>query len=75
MIDEQVIRGQVLPDPDPYPQDTGGNTNMNILEMLNQCLSLASLARQWYEAVNTKPEVVSVSPFSDALHNNSLLGC
>ena len=61
MIEEQVIRGEVLPDPVPMPRggDRTGDTNMNLFELLNQCLSLASIARQWYEAVNTKPDVVS----------------
>lgn len=70
IIDEQVIRGQI-PDPDPISDDSGRNANPNLMDMLNTCLSLASLARQayqWYEAVNTKPEVVSGPSPIGSLH-------
>ena len=70
VIDEQVIRGEFRPDPDPIPEDA--NPNMNLLDMLNTCLSLASMARQWYEAVNTKPDVVSCLSLPDSIRLLSL---
>lgn len=65
VINEQVI-SNIRPDPLPDDRYGGGgnngdpNANMNIIELLTMCLSLVNLARQWYQAVNEKPDVVSL---------------
>ena len=55
-IDEHII-GDYRPDPDPIRDD---NTNINFTEAINACLSLLCLAKQCYEDVSSKPEVVSL---------------
>lgn len=64
VIDEQII-GDVRPDPHPLPPDSdqhGGGGQQNLMDLLTQCLSLLSLARQCYDSLNSKPdEVVSVN--------------
>lgn len=60
VIDEQ-IRGDWKPDPDPIPGEDGtpgANSGPSLVDMLTACISLLSLARQCYESVNQKPDVV-----------------
>ncbi|KAI2805674.1 Calpain-1 catalytic subunit [Blomia tropicalis] len=67
VINEQVI-SNIRPDPLPDDRYGGGgnngdpNANMNIIELLTMCLSLVNLARQWYQAVNEKPDVAEAAP-------------
>ena len=72
MIDEQITIGDIRPGPYPVGPDDENDqrNNQSLLDMLDSCLSLISLARQWYEAVNTKPDVVSYVAIIIIIHYN-----